>query len=130
MGIDVSIADRFCLKRTKLINEILCHYEGKFGLPMKRLIVFIKHWSKVRMINNSYKCYLNSYAYTLLIIKFIQHLLDDNKHIIYFNKSLSFFVFSFFEFYLFKFDISKHEVAIFNPFEAEKNEETSMSATE
>ena len=88
---------------------------------MKKLIVFIKHWSKRRGINNSYRCYLNSYAYTLLIIKFIQYLLDENKHILYYNKSLSYLVFEFFEYYLFKYDISKHRVSISNPFDSSLN---------
>jgi len=115
--IDVSIADRYCAIRTELIDKILNHYEVKFGLPMRRLIVFIKHWSKCRGINNSYKCYLNSYAYVLLIIKFVQHLLAENKHIIWYNKSLSHLAFEFFEYYLFKYDISKQRVCIANPFD-------------
>merc|ERR1711902_318502 len=110
--IDISIADRFCLKRNKLICDLINYYENKLNLPIKKLIIFIKYWSKKRGINNSYKCYLNSFGFTLLIIKFIQYLVNKNKHIIYYNKSLSNLVFEFFQFYVHKLDITKYAVSI------------------
>merc|ERR1719410_2306714 len=45
---DISIADRFCMKRNELINQYIDYYEQKYDIPMKPLIVFIKYWSKSR----------------------------------------------------------------------------------
>lgn len=108
---DISIADRFCFKRNKLILEYIEHFQYKYNIPMKQIIVFIKYWSKQRGINNAYHCYLNSFGFTLLIIKFIQSLVvDRNKNI--HNKPLSYFVYEFFVFYALKYDQSKHGICI------------------
>merc|ERR1719412_2332622 len=101
---DISIADRYCMARNQLITEYIEYFEYEYGIPMKKLIVFIKHWSKQRGINNAYRCYLNSFGFTLLILQFVQTLVA-NKNIC--NKTISFFVYEFFAFYSYDFDPSK-----------------------
>ena len=69
----LSIADRFCSRRDAFINDILRKFDEGFNISVKPLIVFIKYWSKQKGINNAYYCYLNSFGYTLLVIKFLQY---------------------------------------------------------
>merc|ERR1712228_512025 len=90
LQIDVSIADKFCEPTNDFLSNILSYFES-LNIPIKPFIVFIKHWSKQRGINNAYRRYLNSYAYTLLVISFLQsHDCTDLK--------LAYLVYRFFEF--------------------------------
>eukprot|EP01083_Nonionella_stella_P085618 237451_1 len=107
--IDVSIADRFCRGRDELILSMIKALESKYQIAIKKLIVFIKYWSKQKGINNAYQCYLNSFGYTLLVIKFIQfHLFYEKQS----NKSLSFLVYKCFEFYACRFKPQMHSICI------------------
>jgi len=110
---DISIADRYCTRRNQLINEYVDYFWYEHGIPMKKLIVFIKHWTKQRGINNAYRCFLNSFGFTLLIIQFIQCLIA-NKDKNYFGQKIDYFAYEFWAFYAFEFDPSKHGIAIRN----------------
>eukprot|EP01084_Bolivina_argentea_P199086 340724_1 len=57
---NVSIADRFCYQRNELIKSYIAHHTSvwskilKSDECIKKLIVFVKHWSKTRGINGAY----------------------------------------------------------------------------
>ena len=106
--IEVSIADRFCKTRDELILRIINEFETKYKLPIKKLIVFIKYWSTKRQINNSDECFLNSFGYTLLTIKFLQYYINNNNK----NNTLSALVYKFFEFYQKKYKSEIHLISI------------------
>eukprot|EP01084_Bolivina_argentea_P061737 112865_1 len=108
---DISIADRYCLKRNQLIIEYIHYYETQYRFPLKKLIVFIKYWSKQRAINGAYYGYLSSFGYTLMILHFIHYFII--KH--YKRKggaSLSTLVCAFFEFYAFEYTAAIHSISI------------------
>ena len=105
MQIDVSIADRFCEPTNDFLSNILTYFEALSLIPIKPLIVFIKHWSKQRGINNAYRRYLNSYGYTLLVISFLQN--NDCTDL-----KLAYLVYKFFEFYAIYFDERIHAVSV------------------
>ena len=114
--IDVSIADRFCRRRVGWISEIIHKFEQPpFEISVKPLIVFIKHWSKQKSINNAYYCYLNSFGYTLLVIKFLQYYCYHTHHQSKAKlnvSNLSHLVYKFFEFYAKQWNPLKHAIRI------------------
>lgn len=110
--LDISIADRFCERRTELISSLLRHYEQVLTLPLKRLIIFIKTWAKARRINSAYHGFLNSFGFTLLILKFVESLVDEHRHILRFRKSVSVLVLEFFEFYVLRFNLAEYCVRL------------------
>jgi len=79
-----------------LILNMIKHYETRYHLPVRKLIVFLKKWSKVRGINNSYHGYLNSFGFTLLILKFIQS--SETQGLLQHRRSAADLVSGFFEF--------------------------------
>merc|ERR1719384_2192663 len=107
--VDISIADRFCSKRNELILNMITHYETRYHLPVRKLIVFLKKWSKVRGINNSYHGYLNSFGFTLLILKFVQSMVGQRP--MQYRPSVSDLVVGFFEFYTLRYDLSAFSVS-------------------
>eukprot|EP01083_Nonionella_stella_P071006 190388_1 len=117
--INVSIADCFCFQRNELIKRYIAHHTATVSkvLPaedcINKLIVFIKHWSKARGINNAYAGYLNSFGFVVLIIKFIQWFelrkLRKNKKR---KWNLAEILIEFYSFYVIKFDWSVHCVSI------------------
>ena len=116
--VDVSISDTYCQTRNNYIHYII----GEFGserygeCPLKELIVFIKHWSKEKGINNAYQCYLNSFGYTMLAIKFLQfymtsHLIRKSP----INVDLGQLIAQFFKFYAEQWDPKRHSISIADP---------------
>ena len=80
------------------------------------LIVFIKHWSKEKRINNAYQCYLNSFGFTMLAIKFLQFYMTshiERKQEI--NVDLGHLIAEFFKFYAEHFDPKRHAISIADP---------------
>jgi len=118
VSVDISIADCFCLKRKTLMISLIEHYEARLKLPVRKLMIFIKIWSKNRGINDSFGGYLNSFGFALLIVKFLQctHGRDipRNRHILSYNnaKTLRALLFEFFVFFLFDFDLETRAVAV------------------
>ena len=66
---DISIAQRWTNIGCKLISKY-CNFNNDSRI--QTFMVTIKHWSKMRGINDAYNGYINSYGYTLLAIKFLQ----------------------------------------------------------
>jgi len=118
VSVDISIADRFCLKRKRLMISLISHFESRLKLPVRKLMIFTKIWSKNRGINDAFGGYLNSFGFALLIVKFLQctHGRDipRNKHILSYNhaKALRTLLFEFFVFFLFDFDLETRAVAV------------------
>eukprot|EP01084_Bolivina_argentea_P026419 49139_1 len=77
---DISIDDGLCLRRNKFMVEYMNYYTNQCHIPIRKLIVFIKFWSKQRAVTNTYG-YLSSFGFTLMIIQFIQSHLKKNNHI-------------------------------------------------
>jgi len=111
---DISIADRYCRRRNDFIRNVIAHYETRYELPVRKLIIFIKKWAKIRGINNSYYGYLNSYGFTLLILKFVQSLVA--QHALRYTRSVADLVVQFFDFYTLRYDLSAYSVSLQNPF--------------
>eukprot|EP01084_Bolivina_argentea_P029319 54414_1 len=103
---DISIADTFCRKTHNYISQCIQQFEEK-TVPIKKLIIFVKYWAKQHDINNSYHLYLNSFGYTLLVIKYLQ-LYNP------INKLLTDLIFQFFWCYHCIFDVNKHSISIAN----------------
>ena len=99
---DISIADRWCLPTNRLVQQCIDRCSVVLGLSLRTLIMFIKHWSKRRAINDSYHGLLNSFAFTLMAIHFAQHLIARKSEI----RNIADFTRGFFEFYavIFRFD--------------------------
>jgi len=116
--IDVSIADTYCQTRNNYIDYIIGEFGSKrYGhCPIRELIVFIKHWSKEQGINNAYQCYLNSFGFTMLAIKFLQFYMTSHieaqRPI---NVDLGHLIAEFFKFYAEHFDPNKHAISIADP---------------
>merc|ERR1719242_456128 len=108
--IDVSIADRFCKRRDDHIASIITKFEDA-AIPIKKLLVFVKFWSKQKGINNSYQCYLNSFGYTLLVIKFLEVFLLESECEVA-DLPLCDLVFEFFKFYACRWKPEKHSICI------------------
>lgn len=72
---DISIADRWCLPTNRLVLQCIDRCTDSLKLPIRSLIMLIKHWSKRRAINDSYHGFLNSFGFTLMTIHFAQHLI-------------------------------------------------------
>eukprot|EP00484_Ammonia_sp_Unknown_P013200 CAMPEP_0197080216 /NCGR_PEP_ID=MMETSP1384-20130603/214018_1 /TAXON_ID=29189 /ORGANISM="Ammonia sp." /LENGTH=942 /DNA_ID=CAMNT_0042519097 /DNA_START=306 /DNA_END=3134 /DNA_ORIENTATION=- len=110
--VDVSIADRHCRNRDQLILSVIHVFEQQFAIPVKQLIVFIKYWSKQKGINNAYLCYLNSFGYTLLVLKFLEYfcltLPADQQH----DKSLGYLAYKFFQFYSKQYRPDQHAIVL------------------
>jgi len=115
---DISIADRYCRRRNDFIRNVIAHYEARYELPVRKLIIFIKKWSKIRGVNNSYYGYLNSYGFTLLILKFVQSLVAQKmlRRGQGPQRSVAHLVVEFFDFYTLRYDLSAHSVSVRNPF--------------
>jgi len=111
--LDISIADRFCKRRQDIIRDIIDFYEKRYGLPVRKLVIFIKYWSKIRGINNSYKQFLNSFGFTLLILKFIQSL--EEQCLPQFKASVVPLVFAFFQFYTSHYNLYAYSVSVIDP---------------
>eukprot|EP01084_Bolivina_argentea_P266415 451882_1 len=111
--VDVRIGNKCMKERENIIIKLINKYE-KFGYKIKDLIVFIKYWSKKRGINNGSKGYLNSFGYTMMSIKYLQSIMQQNnyKHNTMIN--LYEFIEGFFSFYMHKFDNNKHCICINN----------------
>ena len=108
--IDLSVADKYCLKTTQYVQSTIDTIEG-FGIPIRKFIIFIKHWSKRCGINNALKCYLNSFGYTLMAIHYVQSLVLGCRLI---EKKVSCLVIGFFSFYGFRFNHRLHRIDITN----------------
>lgn len=120
MGIkvDVSIADTYCQTRNHYIHYIIGEFgSARYGeCPLRELIVFIKHWSKEKGVNNAYQCYLNSFGYTMLAIKFLQFYMTSHieagRPI---NVDLGVLIAHFFKFYAEQWDPKRHAISIADP---------------
>ena len=93
--IDLSIADSFCRRTTEFILQIINVFEDDYGIPVRELIVFIKHWTKKCCMNDGSRRYLNSFGYTLMIIKYLQCLVSSELFIIGNIQKLSCLLFDF-----------------------------------
>merc|ERR1719242_1336177 len=102
---DLSVADEHCLKTTEYVLSAIDVLKG-FGIPIRRLLVFIKDWTKRCGINNALKCYLNSFGYTLMAINFLKCLF--HRFLIEKIRKVSCLIAGFFSFYGFAFDASVH----------------------
>lgn len=104
---DISIADRWCLPTNRLVGQCIDRCSSVLELPLRTLILFIKHWSKRRAINDSYHGLLNSFGFTLMAIHFAQHLIarQENDRMIRIQ-NIADLTRGFFEFYaiIFRFD--------------------------
>eukprot|EP01083_Nonionella_stella_P245960 854485_1 len=96
---DISISDEYCLKTKKIIGDALDGFENNFKIPIRELIVFIKYWSKQRRINNAFKCYLNSFGFTILTLHYLRSVTNDTLHKAY-QTDLCYLVCGFFNFYV------------------------------
>ena len=106
---DVSIADDDSVQKTKTeIFEQIEKYKKK-GFPIRKFLVFVKYWTKKRCINDSPHRFVNSFGYTLMVIKYIQYLAVNRKD---FGGNLSCLVFGFFSFYAQRFNAKKHVIDI------------------
>jgi len=131
--IDVSIADAHCRSRNNYIHYIIGEFSSpRYGeCPIRQLIVFVKHWSKRKGINGAYQCYLNSFGYTMMAIKFLQshwtsrggakHRESARDH------GLGPLIAAFFKFYAERFDPKQHAISIADPaaghsFDAKKSQ--------
>eukprot|EP01084_Bolivina_argentea_P294266 506275_1 len=106
---DISIADEYCQRRKQIISAIIEEF-NEVEIPIKELIVFIKHWSKQRQINNSYRRYLNSFGYTLLTINYLQFVIRNVSDKKYYD--LSYLVYGFFSFYVNHYDVTQQSTQI------------------
>ena len=64
----------------KYAKDIILSMMNKYvycGYPMRRMIIFIKYWTKQNGINDAPHHYMNSFGFTIMFIKFIQFI--DNK---------------------------------------------------
>lgn len=112
---DICVNNTLALENTKLLKE--------YSLLDDRFVqmsLFIKHWSKSRLLNEPYHGTLSSYAFVLLIVHFLQNLkepilprldkkLDSslkNEH------SIGWLIASFFKYYSYDFDIENDVVSI------------------
>eukprot|EP01084_Bolivina_argentea_P107348 191925_1 len=67
---DISISNKYTAATKDLILSYIEKYE-KSGFPTRKLIKFIKYWSKERGINNAQIGYPNSFGWTIMVIAFI-----------------------------------------------------------
>merc|ERR1711933_510687 len=108
MKMDISVADDESIEITKdLIHDLIEKY-NELGFPIREFLVFIKHWTKKRCINDSPHRFVNSFGYTLMAIKYIQYLAVKRRE----NMNLSCLVYGFFSFYALKFDAKKHVIDV------------------
>merc|ERR1719242_130339 len=108
---DLSVADEHCLKTTEYVLSAIDVLKG-FGIPIRRLLVFIKDWTKRCGINNALKCYLNSFGYTLMAIHFCLMICCGDEFTIEDTQKISCLIAGFFSFYGFTFDASVHCIDI------------------
>ncbi len=106
--VDISIADRYCLPTNVYILKCINHFQNDLNIPIKKLIIFIKYWSKQRQINDAYHLYLNSFGYLLLTINYIQSTHRYHRH----SRNLVDLIFGFFKFYATIFDPQRHAISI------------------
>jgi len=106
---DISIADGSCCKTKDIIFEMIEKYSNQYEYPMRRFLVFIKHWSKQRGINDSPNRFINSFGYTLMAIKYVQYLSAVRKKAK--SENLSYLVYNFFKYYV-HFDAEKYQIDI------------------
>eukprot|EP01083_Nonionella_stella_P049044 130810_1 len=127
MQMDVSISNDLRVKYTKhIILEFIDSYTAKHGYPMRKLIVLVKYWSKQRCINDSPNRFINSFGFTLMVIKFIQHLIFGHQKYI----NLSHLLYCFFVFYGCAFDATKHAIDVMDEGHGEWNEKMSNKVLE
>merc|ERR1712228_783548 len=101
---DVSIADDESVQVTKTIVFEQIEKYKKAGFPIRKFLVFIKYWTKKRCINDSPHRFVNSFGYTLMVIKYIQYLAVNRIQFV----NLSCLVYGFFSFYAQQFNAKKH----------------------
>eukprot|EP01083_Nonionella_stella_P075771 206089_1 len=105
---DISIADAFCEHTQQIMQNYIQYFEQN-GVAIKPFIVFVKHWAKQNGINDGYHRFLNSFGYTILVIKFLQIFC---AHYGYGGHSLSTLLFGFYYLYAVEFNPTKHAISI------------------
>ena len=120
--VNISISDRYCFQRNELIKQYLTYYNNLYskwlGIDefVKKLIVFIKKWSKIREINNAYQGYLNSFGFMMFTLKFLKWFTENKLYETwseqYHKWSLAEILKAFYTFYVAKFDETQHSISI------------------
>eukprot|EP01083_Nonionella_stella_P075770 206086_1 len=105
---DISIADAFCEHTQQIMQNYIQYFEQN-GVAIKPFIVFVKHWAKQNGINDGYHRFLNSFGYTILVIKFLQIFC---AHYGYPGHSLSTLLFGFYYLFAVEFNPTKHSISI------------------
>eukprot|EP01083_Nonionella_stella_P200518 734208_1 len=105
---DISIADAFCEHTQQIMQNYIQYFEQN-GVAIKPFIVFVKYWAKQNGINDGYHRFLNSFGYTILVIKFLQIFC---AHYGYGGHSLSTLLFGFYYLYAVEFNPTKHAISI------------------
>eukprot|EP01084_Bolivina_argentea_P129586 228850_1 len=105
---DISIADRYCLPTNEYVLKCINKYHNQYKIPIRRLIIFVKYWSKQREINDSYHRYLNSFGYTLMVLYYMKHYILHTNY----SVNISYLIYGFFKFYAIHFDFDKYRISI------------------
>ena len=71
LSMDISVADRWCVPTNQLILDRLRAAQSS-GVSVHSLLMCVKLWSKRRSINDAYRRYLNSFAYTLMLLAYLE----------------------------------------------------------
>ena len=108
MKMDLSIADGCTATKDIILSFINKFSSSPFVIPMRKFIVFVKYWSKQRCINDSPNRFINSFGYTLMVIKYCQYLIAKGKDWC----NISYLIYGFFKYYAITFDAKKHCVDI------------------
>eukprot|EP01083_Nonionella_stella_P061715 160754_1 len=118
--LNVSISDDYCYERNELIKTCIAHHTSIWSKVVQsdeciqKLIVFVKHWSKMRGINGAYAGYINSFGFVVLVIKFVQWFEPTKLKEKQWN--LGEILYEFYVFYASKFDWDRHCVSINHKF--------------